>query len=148
MRYDKKKRVYLVVRVLTGRVIAKTWRPEAQGEAVDQLAGVRRSISVERRSWTSYASGGVRCTLYRSQDIKIKIVKQLPWVWSSVRISNTENRSICVLKILNWRPQAWIMFVYSGYRIFLRLSEFIYLRVQRPLKGLADLQVAAEVTAK
>ena len=78
--------------------------------------------------------------MYRFQDIKIKMVRQLPWVWSSVRISYTEYRLICVLD--NSQPKYKILphygdpklglSVYSGYQILLRLSEFIYLIVQRP----------------
>ena len=33
--------------------------------------------------------------MYRPNDIKMEIVRQLPWVWSDVGKSNTEERVVC-----------------------------------------------------
>ena len=88
MRCDKK-RAYLVVGGVAGRV--KAWGPVAGGQVVYQLGRVGRCLVYMVAAALLMPLGS---KMYRPDDIKMEIVRQLPWVWSNVGKSNTEERVV------------------------------------------------------
>ena len=88
MRYDKK-RAYLVVGGVAGRV--KAWGPVVGGQVVDQLGRIGRAWPYKVAAALLMPLGS---KMYRPNDIKMEIVRQLPWVWSDVGKSNTEERVV------------------------------------------------------
>ena len=88
MRYDKK-RAYLVVGGVAGSV--KAWGPVAGGQVVYQLGRVGRCLVYMVAAALLMPLGS---KMYRPNDIKIEIVRQLPWVWGDVGEANTKQRVV------------------------------------------------------